>query len=171
MDFRKAQKERFLREFAENKRQAALFLYQQELAKTQGGEPPKPITAEGSASMALSYLKGEIRTGEKTAEELYRLHVLGEKPGRGRKTRAQREQTRPDRLATLQAEAEARHDARYLYLARRSPIEVLGSLYRTSGPPMPMHKRKRSLDSNDNESSGSHKKRAGSERRRQRQAR
>jgi hypothetical protein len=167
-EFRKTQKETLLRDWAENKRQASLFLYQQELAKTKGIEPPKPITAEHSASVALFYLKEEIRTGDKTVEELYRLNVLKEKPARIRKTpmsKAQREQARRDRLATLQAEAEARHDARYL------AHDTIQALVRTSAPPMhkpsapSMHKRKRSLDSN--ESSGSHnakrQKRAGSD--------
>jgi hypothetical protein len=167
-EFRKTQKETLLRDWAENKRQASLFLYQQELAKTKGIEPPKPITAEDSASVALFYLKEEIRTGDKTVEELYRLNVLKEKPARVRKipmSNAQREQARRDRLATLQAEAEARHDARYL------AHNTIQALVRTSAPPMhkpsatPMHKRKRSLDSN--ESSGSHnakrQKHAGSD--------
>ncbi|KAK7903739.1 hypothetical protein LTR67_001759 [Exophiala xenobiotica] len=167
-EFRKTQKETLQRDLAENKRQASLFLYQQELAKTKGIEPPKPITAEHSASVALFYMKEEIRTGDKTVEELYRLNVLKEKPARIRKTpmsKAQREQARRDRLATLQAEAEARHDARYL------AHNTYQALVRTSAPPMhkpsapPMHKRKRSLDSN--ESSGSHngkrQKRAGSD--------
>jgi hypothetical protein len=167
-EFRKTQKETLQRDLAENKRQASLFLYQQELAKTKGIEPPKPITAEHSASVALFYMIEEIRTGDKTVEELYRLNVLKEKPARIRKTpmsKAQREQARRDRLATLQAEAEARHDARYL------AHNTYQALVRTSAPPMhkpsapPMHKRKRSLDSN--ESSGSHngkrQKRAGSD--------
>ncbi len=156
-EVRKMREQTLQKDMAENKRQAALYLYQQELAKTKGGEPPKPIDKESNASIALFYLREEIKSGDKTAEELYRLYVLKETPSRVRKTRmskAQREQARKDRLATLQAEAEARHDARYA----NNTLQALG---RTAIPPM--HKRKRSVDSNESsESNAKRQKRAGS---------
>ncbi|KAL6250627.1 hypothetical protein RBB50_002929 [Rhinocladiella similis] len=161
----KAKQDLHKRNMEEHLAVATTYLWQVQMAETNGGEQPEPL--EGTYFSAVDMLKFDMEHGGKTLRELYHKNVLKKKNDSRKtnksegKSKVSKEQARKEYLAQLKLEAEARLDARL----SKNTIQEIGrnpDRHSSSGDNALLRKRKLSDESLESSDSTKRQKRTGS---------